>query len=250
MAGAKSASRCLMKAVSISTSSARPTQDPSKNGSRCPTPICGSRRRFTWGSFETTSRTRSLKRATRKKAYKKKRSRRKRRSRRPNPSRLTSRGSRIASSRYRCLQAGAAGQFYYVEHPATDGPPAGQERSTLHQYDLNRRKDDVFIPGVSDYLVSADKKKLLLRSNLAWSIVSVTPKPQAGTGRINVDDIEVRIDPRAEWTQMCNEAGRINGVYLYATNMRGVDWNAARQKSAQFLPHLATRNDLNLVIQW
>src|SRR5262245_63586679 len=30
----------------------------------------------------------------------------------------------------------------------------------------------------------------------------------------------------------------------------GIDWNAARQKYAQFLPHLATRNDLNLVIQW
>jgi tricorn protease len=156
----------------------------------------------------------------------------------------------LPAGNYTSLQAGAAGQFYYVEHPATDGPPAGQERSSLHQYDLNRRKDDVFIPGVSDYLVSADKKKLLLRSNLAWSIVSVTPKPQAGTGRINVDDIEVRIDPRAEWTQMFNEAWRINRDYFYATNMHGVDWNAARQKYAQFLPHLATRNDLNLVIQW
>ena len=77
--------------------------------------------------------------------------------------------------------------------------PGGPERSVLHQYDLNKRKDDAFIPGVSDYIVSADKKKILYRSNAAWSIVAVTPKPQPGTGKVNVDDIEVRIDPRAEW---------------------------------------------------
>lgn len=151
---------------------------------------------------------------------------------------------------YRELSAGSAGQFYYIESPATDQFAPGPERSSLHLYDLNKRKDDVFIPGVRDYVVSADKKKILYTGNNVWSIVAVTPKPQPGQGKINVDEIEVRIDPRAEWTQIFNEAWRINRDYFYATNMHGVDWNAARQKYAQFLPHLATRNDLNLVIQW
>jgi len=151
---------------------------------------------------------------------------------------------------YRDLAAGAAGQFYYIEDPATDGPPGGPDRASLHQYDLNKRKDEVFIPGVRDYTVSADKKKILYIGNNVWSIVAVTPKPQPGQGKINVDDIEVRIDPRVEWTQMFNEAWRINRDYFYATNMHGVDWNAARQKYAPFLPHLATRGDLNRVIQW
>ena len=151
---------------------------------------------------------------------------------------------------YRELSAGSAGQFYYIESPATDQFAPGPERSSLHLYDLNKRKDDVFIPGVRDYVVSADKKKILYTGNNVWSIVAVTPKPQPGQGKINVDEIEVHIDPRAEWTQIFNEAWRINRDYFYATNMHGVDWNAARQKYAQFLPHLATRNDLNLVIQW
>jgi hypothetical protein len=34
----------------------------------------------------------------------------------------------------------------------------------------------------------------MFRSNAAWSIVAVTPKPPGG--KVNVDDIEVRIDPR------------------------------------------------------
>jgi tricorn protease len=154
---------------------------------------------------------------------------------------------------YRNLQAGVAGQFYYIEAPAGAGPfggPPGPERASLHQYDLNKRKDDAFIPGVSDYQVSADKKKILFTGNNTWAIVAVTPKPQPGTGKLNVDDIEVRIDPRAEWPQIFNEAWRINRDYFYATNMHGVDWKAMRDKYAAFIPHLATRGDLNRVIQW
>lgn len=155
----------------------------------------------------------------------------------------------LPARNYRNLQAGTAGQFYYIE--SDDNPiPGGPERAVLHQYDLSKRKDDVFMPAVSDYIVSADKKKILIRSQAAWSVVAVTPKPQPGTGKINVDDIEVRIDPRAEWNQIFNEAWRINRDYFYAPNMHGVDWNAERRKYAQFLPHITTRSDLNRVLVW
>ena len=152
---------------------------------------------------------------------------------------------------YRDLEAGAPGTFYYIESPPDDNPfGGGPDKSSLHLYDLNKRKDEVFIPGVRGYLVSADKKKIIYNGNNAWFMVGVTPKPQPAQGKINVDDIEVRIDPRVEWTQIFNEVWRINRDYFYATNMHGVDWNAAQKKYAAFLPHLATRNDLNRVIQW
>ena len=157
----------------------------------------------------------------------------------------------LPARNYSNLQAGPAGQFYYLESPDDDNsPPGAPERAVLHQYDLNKRKDDAFIPGVSDYIVSVDKKKILYRSNAAWSIVAVTPKPQPGSGKINVDDIEVRVDPRAEWTQIFNEVWRINRDYFYAPNMHGADWNAMRQKYATFLPDVTTRSDLSRVIQW
>jgi tricorn protease len=157
----------------------------------------------------------------------------------------------LPAGNYSNLQPGTAGQFYYLQSPDDPNPtPGAPERSVLHQYDLNKRKDDAFIPGVSDYTVSADKKKILYRSNQNFSIVAVTPKPQPGTGRINVDDIEVRIDPRAEWTQIFNEAWRINRDFFYAPNMHGVNWSAMRDKYAAFLPDLSSRGDLNRVIQW
>ena len=48
--------------------------------------------------------------------------------------------------------------------------------------------------------------------------------------------IEVKIDPRAEWTQIFDEAWRINRDYFYAPNMHGVDWKAARDKYAAAAP--------------
>ena len=48
--------------------------------------------------------------------------------------------------------------------------------------------------------------------------------------------LEVPIDPRAEWTQIFNEAWRINRDYFYAPNMHGANWTAMREKYAAFLP--------------
>jgi tricorn protease len=154
----------------------------------------------------------------------------------------------LPARNYRNLQAGAANQFYYIEPDDTPGP--GPERAVLHQYDLTRRRDETFIPGVTDYFLSADKKKIMYRSQQAWSIVNVTPKPQPGTGRIQPEEIEVMIDPRAEWKQIFDEAWRINRDYFYAPNMHGADWNAMRAKYAEFLPHLTNRGDLNRLLTW
>ena len=60
----------------------------------------------------------------------------------------------------------------------------------------------------------------------------------------------MRVDPQAEWKQIFDEAWRINRDYFYAPNMHGVDWAKQKAKYASFLPHVATRQDLNRVLQW
>jgi len=84
----------------------------------------------------------------------------------------------------------------------------------------------------------------------AFFIAAAGPRITPGAGRIATADIEVRIDPRAEWTQIFNEAWRVNRDYFYAPNMHGVDWAAMKAKYGAFLPDLATRGDLNRVIMW
>src|SRR5204862_3641316 len=98
-----------------------------------------------------------------------------------------------------------------------------------------------------------DAKKVLYRVRNAWSIAPVPASGQrinTAEGRLAVEDVEVRIDPRAEWKQIFDEAWRINRDYFYAPNMHGVDWAAMHKKYAVFLDDLTVRSDLNLVIQW
>ncbi len=157
---------------------------------------------------------------------------------------------------YRNLQVGESGHIYYLEFPYL---PLGVsmvqmgERSSgakLHHFDLKTRKDEVVMEGINNYIISADKKKILYSSRDTWGITNLAAKIQMGQGRINVDSIEVKINPPLEWRQIFYEAWRINRDYFYAPNMHGCDWEAMKKKYEVFLPHLACRSDLNRVIQW
>jgi tricorn protease len=154
----------------------------------------------------------------------------------------------IPAGSYRGLAAGEAGQLFYLENPAVSGPSA--PGATLHKFDFKTRKDEVVLNGVSGYEISVDKKKILYASGGSYFITSLTPKPQPGQVRLNIDAIEVKIQPSAEWKQIFDEAWRINRDFFYATNMHGADWPAMKAKYQVFLPHAACRGDLNRIIQW
>ncbi|HEX9755393.1 MAG TPA: PDZ domain-containing protein, partial [Gemmatimonadales bacterium] len=139
------------------------------------------------------------------------------------------------------LATGEANQIYYLRR--SDG------RGALRRYDLAKRKDTVVVAEADGFLLTADGKKILYRQGTSWFLTAATaPKP--GEGRINLAAVDLRIDPRAEWAQMFDEAWRINRDYFYATNYHGVDWPAEKAKYAEFLPHLASRADADRVIRW
>ncbi|MBM3297318.1 MAG: peptidase S41, partial [Candidatus Aminicenantes bacterium] len=158
----------------------------------------------------------------------------------------------LPAGSYRSLQPGEEGQLYYLESPAAAGagPFGAPPGATLHRFSFKDRKSEVQIPEVSGYLLSGDKKKILYFLRDSWFIVASGAKPQPGQGKLNIEAVEVRIEPRSEWEQIFHEAWRINRDYFYAANMHGADWKAMRGKYAVFLPHLACRGDLNRLIQW
>jgi tricorn protease len=155
------------------------------------------------------------------------------------------------------LQAGAAGQIYYLRAsadppavPAPQGPP-GPPLQALHRFDLEKRADERILDRARDFQISADGRKLLYSTRDAWSIVALAAgKVNPAEGRLAAADIEVRVDPRAEWAQIFDEAWRINRDYFYAANMHGVNWSAMKEKYGALLPDAASRSDVNRVIQW
>jgi tricorn protease len=141
------------------------------------------------------------------------------------------------------LQAGEAGQVFFLR--TADG------KNALQRFDLKDRKTETLLADADDYQISADGKKVLTRAKDSWVIASSSAKKiEGGEGAVKMDAIEVRVVPRAEWPEIYEEAWRINRDFFYDPSMHGVDWKAMREKYAQFLPHLAIRQDLTRVIQW
>ena len=156
----------------------------------------------------------------------------------------------VPAGSYHSLEAGDAGQIFYMENPPDAGTAAAPGAS-LHKYDFKSRKDEVLLTGITGYNLTEDHKKVFYGGpGGAFLIALLVPKPQPGQGRLNIEAVEVRVVPTAEWRQIFDEAWRINRDYFYATNMHGADWPAMKKKYEPFLAELSCRNDLNRVIQW
>jgi tricorn protease len=163
----------------------------------------------------------------------------------------------IPPGNYANLQAGSAGHIYFLRRPEgnarpdADTPPG----ATLRHFDLTKRKTGTVTTGVGDYEVTADGKKALIALGAgkasSWSIIELGgAAATTGAGKLKVDAIEVKIEPRTEWRQIFDEAWRVNRDYFYDPGMHGADWPAIKEKYAAFLPHLATRGDLDRLITW
>ncbi|MCZ6599100.1 MAG: PDZ domain-containing protein, partial [Planctomycetota bacterium] len=150
---------------------------------------------------------------------------------------------------YRNLVPGGEGKLLYVKQDGTGAFTFGGS-GDLASFDLESREETVLKEDVAGFTLSADKKKILLTGNDAWWIADADGKIDGSKGGLSVDRLQVRIDPHEEWTQIFDEAWRINRDYFYDPGYHGADWPAMRGKYAQFLPHLTIRSDLNRVIRW
>jgi tricorn protease len=66
-----------------------------------------------------------------------------------------------------------------------------------------------------------------------------------GEGALKVEDLEVYVDPQAEWRQMYAEAWRIQRDFIYDPNLHGLDLKATEAQYRPYLESVGHRGDLN-----
>jgi len=142
------------------------------------------------------------------------------------------------------LQAGPEGQVFFLR--------TSDEKNALQRFDLKDRKTETMLPDVDNYEISSDGKKVVYVAKDEWAVAGTSGKKidTSEAKSLKTAAIEVKVDPRAEWKEMFEDAWRINRDYFYDPNMHGVDWKAMRARYAQFLPDIAVRQDLNRVLRW
>ena len=124
----------------------------------------------------------------------------------------------------------------------------------MHRFDLSKRKADVVVGGVKSFQVSFTGEKMLYQQDDKWTIAEPPPMPDGPDGpppkpgnekTLKTQDLEVKVDPPAEWKQMFHEVWRIERDFFYDPHYHGLDLQAAEERYGVYLSGLASRDDLN-----
>lgn len=161
-------------------------------------------------------------------------------------------GLPIAEGNYSLLQTAADGNLYFLEQPqpgASVAPPETPDGkgNRLLRYDFKTGELKSVQEDVLAFRISADGKQMLLRpasDKLAIAAIDQKLEPEA----IDLGGLRMRIDPRREWTQIFDEAWRMEKEYFYASNLHGLDWDAVYERYRPLLAHVGRREDLNTLI--
>ena len=142
---------------------------------------------------------------------------------------------------YAGLTAGPEGVVFFAESVVN------QPGATLHRYEVAEDEAAPFLSPVQQFSVSADGEKLLYRAGASWGVVATSGSANVGDGTIDTG-VRMRIDPRAEWRQMFQEAWRYQRDFLYVENMHGADWDAIHEMYSPWVEHVGHRSDLNYLL--
>ena len=155
--------------------------------------------------------------------------------------------SQIPTRNYNGLCAGKTGIIYITEIPQS--PQPGAFGVTLSKFDLDKRKFEEVKTGINNFRISANGEKMLYQQGPSWSLVSTMIPTRPGEGIVKTSDMEVYVDPRAEWKQMFNEIWRGERDFLYDPNTHGLDIEKAKKLYAPYLEAVVHRDDLNYLFR-
>ena len=150
----------------------------------------------------------------------------------------------IKAANYISLDTGKSGVLFLSEIP--DVPSLTEPTPvSVSKFDLSTRKTEPFLGGLRDFIVSANGEKVLYRQGPGWFIAATAVVPKPGDGALNLDGMEVYVDPRAEWNQMYHEVWRIERDFFYDPSHHGLNVAAAEKKYTPYLKGAGGRADVN-----
>ncbi len=148
-----------------------------------------------------------------------------------------------APGNYDNLRA-VAGKILYRKLPRTGSTDS---TSPIIFYDLEAREEQSVLDDADAFQISADGKKLLVAVSGKFAIVDLKPNQRVDTP-LRTNDLEMVVDPPAEWAQLFVDAWRFERDYFYDPTMHGVDWEAIRAQYEPLIGDAVMRWDVNFVL--
>jgi tricorn protease len=158
----------------------------------------------------------------------------------------------VEAGHYSNLTA-AEGKVFYLSRPSLgmlDGQRRGPRSAikNLVMFDLEDEEEKATLTGISDYRLSTDGKKVLYRRDRSYLVTGAGSEGGDDDDKVDISSWRMEVVPPAEWTQMFDEAWRLQRDFYWAPNMAGIDWEGVKARYRRLLPRIATRNELNDLI--
>ena len=143
---------------------------------------------------------------------------------------------------YAGLLPGPGGSVFVAE------AGAGAAGAKLLKYTLEDREAEDFVQPVMEATISHDRKQLLYRAGSGWRVVGTDGPPGDDDGQLDLDDMRVRVEPRAEYAQMLRDGWRFMRDFLYVDNQHGAPWDDVWAWYSAWLPDVRHRSDFNRLL--
>ncbi len=149
------------------------------------------------------------------------------------------------------VAAGNIGKIHAVSgklvyHKPPNSGSDGKQRP-VHFYDLEKREEKKIVDDADMFEVSADGKKILIGKSNSYSVVDIAENQKLDK-KMPTDQLEMTVDPKAEWKQIFTDVWRLERDFFYDPNMHGVDWKKMREHYGKLIDNCVTRWDVNFVI--
>jgi tricorn protease len=141
---------------------------------------------------------------------------------------------------------GEAGEYRITG--AADGGLVYISNGKLMKFNITDEKNEEIIDRVMSASLTSDGKMAIYRSGEDFGIIKLTPGQKTGAGKMNLEGLEMKIDPQKEWNQIYVDAWRIFRDYFYVDNLHAVNWTAMKERYSALLPFVGHRADLDYIL--
>jgi len=135
------------------------------------------------------------------------------------------------------------GKVVYMRYPNTG---SGSRDSKLVYYDIEERKEETVLEGVSRAVLAADGKNVLVGSRGKYGIISPN-KGQKIKEPIPTNSLVMNLNPREEWEQIFTDTWRRHRDFFYDEDMQKVDWDNLKERYGSLLKDARTRWDISTI---
>jgi tricorn protease len=158
----------------------------------------------------------------------------------------------IPARNYVGLDVAKPGIVFIAERGAGGGLFGGGPL-TIHKFELEKKKLDKVQEGVTAFTLSANGEKMLVGQGVGpaarFTVMPTMMPAKPGEGVLKVAEMEVYVDPKAEWKQMYNEVWRIQRDFFYDPGLHGLDYEGTKKRYEPYLESVAHREDLNYLFR-